>query len=170
MQIESALISCDKVREIISKFGYLVAELYRPDRCTLEDRENNRPFSLPVELLGYSKQQVQIALAVFIAELVTKSAAGWSENDTKALSYAAYCSGCLVHFTRKPATLKENMLTEFGSTDVYAEWKRKCELCLDEASSKSTNRPEAVSEYWKAIDRMIPDLLNNTTLLTVRES
>src|ERR1700690_2864813 len=110
MQIESALISCDNAREIVSKFGYRVAELYRPDRCTLEDRENNRPFSLPAELLGYPKQQIQMALAVFIAELVVKPAVAWSENDAKALCYAAYCSGCLVHFTLKPATLKENML------------------------------------------------------------
>jgi hypothetical protein len=171
----SSLIHFCDAREVAAQFGGLVAELNDPKRYTLADLEMRRTFSFPVETLGYSKQQVQIALAVLIAELVFRMAIDPSERDGHALYAAMQCSGHLAHFTHQPERGWQHIHIEIRSTYVYACWQARCQRCLTEITPEprrlreDTGRwLEALTTYWQRIDLMVPDLLNDTTLVAIR--
>ncbi|MBI4657869.1 MAG: hypothetical protein HY735_03290 [Verrucomicrobia bacterium] len=146
-----------------------------PKRYTLKDRTDKRPFSFPVERLGHSKERVQLALAVVVAELVVRLAIDPCERDRNYLSAAISCSGEVAHFTVQPEIGFEHVPIAGEATFVYVARQRICEGCLAEIVSEPAalrNGPsgwsDALIRYWREIDRRIPELLNDPALKAVR--
>lgn len=177
----SSLIPFHKARKITGKFGDLVADLTDPNRfTTCANIQNKKMHTMPVARLGYSKEQVQTALAVVIAELVVVLSVKPSDEDEKYLQAAVSASQDLARFYRQPEGWKD-FVFESESIFVYHEWRRKCEDCwgkliaarpalVREDPHTSVPWGMALTEYWKEIDRMIPELLKDPSLAAIREA
>jgi hypothetical protein len=174
----SSLIPFHKAKVIAGKFGDLIVELCAPKRLTDSADQNKKMLTMPVERLGYSKEQVQTALAVVIAEMVVVLATKPSDQDEKYLRAAAAAASSVGRFYRQPEGWK-NFSFEEESTRVYYGWIQKCEDCwgkliaaqpalLRENPDTSVPWGMALTEYWEEIDRMIPELLKDPWLTGIR--
>jgi hypothetical protein len=177
----SSLIPYHKARKITGKFGDLIVKLTDSNRfTTCANIQNKKMHTMPVERLGYSKEQVQTALAVVIAEMVVVLAAKPSDEDERYMRAAATAASAVGRFYRQPEGWK-NFSFECESTNVYYGWVGKCEDCwgklvaaqpalLKEDPHTSVPWGMALTEYWKQIDRMIPELLKDPWLTAIREA
>lgn len=178
----SSLIPYHKARKIAGKFGNLIVELTAPNRFATSANalQNKKLLTMPEERLGSSKEQVQTALAVIVAEMVIVLAAKRSDEDEKYLQAAMTSSNEIGRFYRQPEGWK-NFSFESESALVYHGWRRKCEDCwgklvaaqpalLKEDPHSSIPWAMALTEYWKEIDRMIPELLRDPWLTAMREA
>ena len=148
-----------EAREIASAFGILVAELNDTKRYTWNDFRKGLPFSLPADRLRHPKVQIQTALSVVIAELIAELAAHPTEKAKVFLNSTVASSGDLQYFSRKPLVNK-------GGDDsiyVYGGWVQTCQRCIEETAGE-------LNQYWRLVDRLIPDLLNDPILATARET
>jgi hypothetical protein len=176
----SSVMPFYKAEKIAADFGNQVVELVEYiTECKHQRGVPEGPTStLPVERLKHSKHEIQIALAIVIAEYVVKLAVQPSNQVRGILAAAPTSSAKLELFTRQPIDGRENFVIECASENLYFSWERLCEHCLKETagelpeSVKATPWPskQALVTYWQAVDRLIPDLLNEPTLVAIRET
>ena len=98
---DSRVMPFHEAKKIAAAFGNLVVELSDTKRHTLEDVERKAPYSLPLDRLLHSKQQIQTALAIVIAEFVVKLAVRPSEQARTIMNAAVMASGELQYFSRR---------------------------------------------------------------------
>jgi hypothetical protein len=155
----SSVMSLSEAREIASAFGTLVAELNDTKNYSFDDHRKGLAYSLPIDRLQHRKVQIQTAIAVVIAELTAEFAVRPTEQTKAFLTAAVGCSGEVQYFSRKP------FLNEGGddSIYVYGGWVKTCERYFAAAAGD-------LGEYWRMVDRLIPDLLSDAVLAKARET
>jgi hypothetical protein len=179
----SSIMPFYEAKEIAADFGNSVVEFGKFVNESFD--QEPQPLSLPVNHLKHSKWQIQIALAVVIAEYVIYSTLKPSDHTRKILDAARGISGELANFTREPAfvPIKKGdphywgFLSAGEAIWIYLEWQKKCEHCLIEIAgqppelNKAFRWPseQASIKYWQAIDGFLSELLNNPTLIDIRE-
>jgi hypothetical protein len=137
----SSLMPFYQAKDIAADFGNRVVELMESNRQYLG--EGKTPL-LPVERLTHTKQQIQIALAIVIAEYVVKLAIQPSNEIRGILGAAASSSGELAWFIRHPEDRRDYFGILIGSQNLYYSWQRSCERCLKEIAGKPPESDETI--------------------------
>jgi len=167
----SAHLSLSLARKIVAKFGNLVEELNDPKRYTLEDLENKRPFALPLKRLPYTKEQVQTALAVVIADLVFLKACDPLARHSNLLYAAISSSGDLAYLTDRETSGWCYTGMRLNSEEAFSLWRARCEdICkrLSAQNADSLPSEQDIHRYLRSIDSMLPHFLNEPALVAVR--
>lgn len=169
----SAIMPARDARLIAAKFGDLIIELYDEKRYTNKDADNKRVFSLPLKRLSHSKQDIQKALAVVVADLVPKEIDFPSQEQRDSLYAAVHSSGDLAYFTdRTDPGFCCYGATKAKSDEVYSQFRGACELqaYLTEPAANQGRSSEESRQYWQAIDPIIVQLLKEPILASIRET
>jgi hypothetical protein len=182
----SSLMPFSEARVIVAEFGERVQEFYETRRRqSRSELEGATPISFPLARLCHSKWQIQIAIAVVIAEYVVRLQVVPNDDHVRRILEIAYVTPQeLAWFTREPVFFpiaecdpRVGFRTCYQCDEVYEKFQRTCSRCFGKLVGQ---RPKigatvwpmntALAQYWKAIDRLIPDLLANPLLKAVRET
>jgi len=183
----SSLMPFGEARVIVAEFGERVQEFYETRRRQgRSELEGAKPISFPLARLRHSKWQIQIAIAVVIAEYVVRLQVVPNDDHVRRILEIAYVTPQeLAWFTREPIffPIKESdpragLRTCYQSDVVYWEFQTECVRFIREIagchseSGESVPRPsnEALIKYWKKVDEQIPSLLIHPVLKAVRET
>lgn len=163
MTIESA-------RAIAADYGDSIMELNDPKRLVTTKTQMT---SLPREHLRHSKEDIQTALAITIADLVVSGGLGLSRENQEMVDAAVFSSGDLAYFTRIPCSgfCYEDIRT--ASQRIFSAWRDDCisnwkRIHESQKTGVSTKQP--IDRFWKALDAYVPTFLQHPTLVAIRET
>lgn len=182
----SSLMPFSEARVIVAEFGERVQEFYETRRRQGRlELEGAKPISFPLARLCHSKWQIQIAIAVVIAEYVVRLQVVPNDDHVRRILEIAYVTPQeLAWFTREPVFFpiaecdpRVGFRTFYQCNEVYEKYQRTCVRCFGKLVGQ---RPKigatiwpmnaALAQYWKAIDRLIPTILTHPALKAVRET
>ena len=180
----SAIMPFDEAQDIVAKFGDNVielAEFHRKQVAQMQGGQQRVLYSLPIEQLKHSKWQIQIALAVTVAEYVIRVKTDPSNQNRGVLNAASSSCQYLAWFTRKPAffpvieTDSEGLRKWLDGDPFYWWWRELCERSLkanagDLKSGSVWPTAPALIQYWDNFDYNISGLLNRSALIAIRQT
>ena len=170
---ESNFMSTAEAKVIVADFGDRVGELHSPQRFTFEDAESGKSFSMNPTLLGCSKERVQTAIAVLLADFVVCDTLKPSAEIRRYIELAIATSGDLVFFTdtvvpyKGPLAVECELLTG-RSQKAFGQWCYGCTHVWREVCGTSKTLSDQTRVYWQRIDTAIPKLLAHPTLVAIR--
>jgi hypothetical protein len=152
---------------IVGEFGLLVAELNDPKEA---------PFLryLPKQRLGCSKDRVQMALAVAIAEWAYQCAVGQVGQNRAMIDAATFSSGDLVRFSasadsEKVSSAHWKVLTD--SQELYQGWAAWCEKVIRHIREQTrVNALRQCTGYWLIVDQELVEFLKEPSLVAICSS
>jgi hypothetical protein len=128
---ESSLMPTSGAKLIVADFGDCVGKLHSRERFTFEDAESGKSISMNPTLLGCSKERVQTAIAVLLADFVVCNAVKPSAEIRQYIHLASSTSGDLVFFTetiipsRGPLAVECELLKS-RSWNAFCQWGDGC--------------------------------------------
>jgi len=178
----------DEAEDIIEKFGDNLIELGEFHRKQILEMQPGRLqpgervlYSLPIEKLKHSKWQIQIALAVTVAEYVVRVKTDPSNGNRGILNAASSSCQDLAWFTRKPAffpvreTDIEGIRKWQDGRSAYWWWQELCERSLNANAGEPEPAgiwpsAQALIQYWDDADYNLSALLNMSLLRAIRQT
>lgn len=176
-------MSFDEAQDIVTKFGNNLIELGEFHTKQLLQKQSGKQvlYSLPIEELKHSKWQIQIALAITVAEYVVLLKTEPSDQNRGILIAASSSCRDLAWFTRKPAFFPAKETDSFGlrhcedALETYWWWRECCERSLQagtEGSESDSDCPstQTLIQYWDDVDYNVSSLLNRSVLRAIRQT
>jgi hypothetical protein len=172
-------LSLCQAEAIVSAFGDSVIQLADFRKRQLLDKAP-AVWTLPLQQLRHSKWNIQVGLAIIVANLVCRRRARPSESTSQLLRAASQSCKELAWFTREPAVLPVTESSPLGirlswdADAIYESWTKFCEARLDfhvEMHGSDANLTRIVqTEYWSTVDGQMPEFMANRVLEAIRET
>jgi hypothetical protein len=176
----SLVMPFSEAQGIALKFADNLVELGEFRRKQVLQKRRGQPvlWSLPINHLKHSKWQIQIALAITVAEYVARLII--EPSDEARDIQGAAMNGCaeLAWFTRQsvyfPPQKNDRHFDSLEVLSVCRWWRDLCEKCV-KTCLKVELTDDAISEqvltqYWDDVDYNISALLNQSLFRAIRQT